>query len=124
MWEGIVELDASTLRDASPEISNARGIVLADRRVKFVVEHEGKPVAYVASLYVQRAPLDENETADVDKIAATRKAVRDEKLATAAKALQNEKAAAFALGQSSTFDSLRHINELAKAASALGKLAS
>lgn len=123
------ELQALEPLDGDKGVARA-GIVLLNERVKDVyIMHEERdaagtviaqhPVLYTASIYVQRAPITEDEL-DAVKVKAED---IDGKKKTKAEEEQTKKTrevrAAFELGQSATLTNLTNIGTLVQAANAL-----
>src|SRR5574341_2190530 len=111
---GIVSIPAAWLLTAPMEQSNARGIVLANRRIKVHVMFDGKPVEYTLSLYAQRAPIGEAEQALVDAAAKDRKVRVAEKAATEQATREREIQRAVSLTKDVTFEAVRQANAQAQ----------
>ena len=71
---GLVNISAADLALLQPESETSRGVVLANERTKVnIMLGEGdakRPVEFVASVYIQRAPLTDDEKAAIDAVAA------------------------------------------------------
>lgn len=105
---------------------NGRGIVLANDRIKTIVpvEVDGKTVhvTYTASIYIQREPLNDDESAKVAQMAKDRETAKRLKADEEQQKRERETRRAFELGQESTVSALRNINTLAEGAKVLANL--
>jgi len=102
---------------------NRNGVVLLNERVKvFLPDADGVGREFTASIYLQRVPLTDDETAEVAKVATERKANADAKKTDEQNRLAREKQAAFQLGQDATMSALRNISALSEAARTLAKI--
>lgn len=102
--------------------TNKAGVVLCNERVKaFVPDDDGVPREFTVSLYIQRAPMSEDETAAVAKVADERKANADSKKAEEQAKRERETRAAFDLGQQATIGALKQLDTLQSAAAVLAR---
>ncbi len=124
---GLVTLPADILRELPMTDFARNGVVLANERQKAFIMHGGdgadrRLVEYTVSIYVQRAPLDDDETAGV----AAKALDGDTKKRTRAEDEQakreRETTRAFELGQSATLGAMNNIGTLVNAASAIARL--
>ena len=89
---------------------NKAGVVLVNERFKGnVKDTDGNIIEVTASLYVQRAPIGDDERAEVAKVAGDRQESADKKKRDESDKLAREKREAFKLGQESQLDSIRNI---------------
>jgi hypothetical protein len=102
---------------------NKAGVVLSNERIKvYMAPADGEaPVEFTVSLYIQRAAIGDDETAQVAKVASERKANADAKKLDEQARLSREKTEAFKLGQEATFGALRQLETLQTAAAQLAK---
>ena len=120
---GLASIPTADLRELLGQSVNARGIVLANDRIKIHVMHDDKPVEYTLSLYVQRGPLDEAEAESIAATAAERKERKAADENAEQTKRERETRRAFELGQEATFGALKNVVTLAEAGKALSKLA-
>ena len=121
----IVSIDAETLSGMVAVDHNKNGVVLANERFKGKITlTEGEaPVEFTASIYIQRAPMDDDERDTVAGVKTEREAKAQDKADNERRQRERDIKAAFDMGQSSTLGALKNINELATAAGHLTRLA-
>jgi hypothetical protein len=123
---GIVTVPTDILRDMAAQDANARGIVLANDRIKVNVLHtvNGVEVAktYTLSFYVQRDPLDETEADTITKLATERDANKAKREADDQAKREREIGRAQELGQQSILSAMKNLDALASGARVLGAL--
>jgi hypothetical protein len=119
---GLATIPVEALIQAIPEDTNPRGIVLSNERTKVTLMVEDTPIVYTVGVYISRDPLNDGESAKIDKMAAERKVAKADREKTEHDRLAREKQAAFTLGQQSTVEMLRNIETLKTAADSLNRL--
>lgn len=119
---GPFTLDNETLTGLTAQDANKNGIVLANERRKFLVKHGDRFVTYTLSAYIQREPLDDDESARVEAAAKDRQAKADAKAKQTAEERERAIKASFEMGQQATMNALQNIGALAAGAQALNAL--
>lgn len=124
---GLVTLPTDILRELPMTDYARNGVVLANERIKAFVNHEDgdgapRPVEYTISIYVQRAPLTDEETAGVHAKALDGDTKKQQRAEETAKERQGAIKSAFELGQSGMLSAMNNIGTLAAAASAIANV--
>lgn len=113
---GIVSIPVATLTGLPVEDFTQTGVKLVDERVKVTLpDANGVPTNYTLSLFIQRAPITDDERVKVAEVKANKTADRDAREQKEQQRLQREKKAAFDLGQESMVNAMSNINTLAHA---------